>query len=110
MRVFNIDMNGEKLISNNGNGIINIEPGIEYKIKERLFEKDVVPKSNDLIQLMTGHFRPEFLGRLTEIIPFAPINVKSVSRIFDIHLKKELLQLLEKLEITLEISEKDKEK
>lgn len=82
--------------------------GSDYIVKS--FEKDVVPKSNDLIQLMTGHFRPEFLGRLTEIIPFAPINVKSVSRIFDIHLKKELLQLLEKLEITLEISEKDKEK
>lgn len=82
--------------------------GSDYIVKS--FEKDIVPKSNDLIQLMTGHFRPEFLGRLTEIIPFAPINVKSVSRIFDIHLKKELLQLLEKLEITLEISEKDKEK
>lgn len=82
--------------------------GSDYIVKS--FEKDVVPKSNDLIQLMTGHFRPEFLGRLTEIIPFAPINVKSVSRIFDIHLKKELLQLLEKLEISLTISEKDKEK
>ncbi|WP_452124585.1 AAA family ATPase [Flavobacterium ardleyense] len=82
--------------------------GSDYIVKS--FEKDIVPKSNDLIQLMTGHFRPEFLGRLTEIIPFAPINVKSVSRIFDIHLKKELLQLLEKLEITLTISEKDKEK
>ena len=32
------------------------------------------------------------------------------SRIFDIHLKKELLQLLEKLDITLEISEENKEK
>ncbi|WP_130736594.1 AAA family ATPase [Flavobacterium sp. J27] len=82
--------------------------GSDYIVQS--FEKDIIPKSNDLIQLMTGYFRPEFLGRLTEIIPFAPINVKSVSRIFDIHLKKELLQLLEKLDITLEISEEDKEK
>ena len=82
--------------------------GSDFIVKS--FEKDVIPKSNDLIQLMTGYFRPEFLGRLTEIIPFAPINVNSVSRIFDIHLKKELLQLLEKLEISLEIDEKDKEK
>ncbi len=82
--------------------------GSDFIVKS--FEKDVIPKSNDLIQLMTGYFRPEFLGRLTEIIPFAPINVKSVSRIFEIHLKKELLQLLEKLDITLEINEKDKEK
>jgi ATP-dependent Clp protease ATP-binding subunit ClpB len=82
--------------------------GSDFIVKS--FEKDIIPKSNDLIQLMTGYFRPEFLGRLTEIIPFAPINVKSVSRIFDIHLKKELLQLLEKLDIKLEIDEKDKEK
>jgi ATP-dependent Clp protease ATP-binding subunit ClpB len=82
--------------------------GSDFIVKS--FEKDMVPKSNDLIQLMTGYFRPEFLGRLTEIIPFAPISVKSVARIFDIHLKKELIQLLEKLDITLEIDEKDKEK
>jgi ATP-dependent Clp protease ATP-binding subunit ClpB len=82
--------------------------GSDFIVKS--FEKDIIPKSNDLIQIMTGYFRPEFLGRLTEIIPFAPINVKSVSRIFDIHLKKELLQLLEKLDIKLEIEAKDKEK
>lgn len=82
--------------------------GSDFIVKS--FEKDIIPKSNDLIQIMTGYFRPEFLGRLTEIIPFAPINVKSVSRIFEIHLKKELLQLLEKLDITLEIDDADKEK
>lgn len=82
--------------------------GSDFIVKS--FEKNIVPKSNDLIQLMTGYFRPEFLGRLTEIIPFAPIHVDSVSRIFEIHLKKELLQLLEKLDITLEIEPKDKEK
>ena len=81
--------------------------GSDFIVKS--FEKEVIPKSNDLIQLMTGYFRPEFLGRLTEIIPFAPISKNSVSRIFDIHLKKELLQLLEKLDITLHIDEKDKE-
>jgi ATP-dependent Clp protease ATP-binding subunit ClpB len=82
--------------------------GSDFIVKS--FEKDIIPKSNDLIQIMTGYFRPEFLGRLTEIIPFAPINIKSVSRIFEIHLKKELLQLLDKLDIKLIIDEKDKEK
>jgi ATP-dependent Clp protease ATP-binding subunit ClpB len=82
--------------------------GSDYIVQS--FEKNEIPKSNDLIKLMTGYFRPEFLGRLTEIIPFAPINVNSVSRIFEIHLKKELLQLLEKLDITLQIAQKDKEK
>lgn len=73
------------------------------------FNNGVIPKSNDLIQLMAGFFRPEFLGRLTEIIPFAPISKESVSRIFNIHLKKELVQLLEKLNMQLEISEADRE-
>jgi len=81
--------------------------GSDHIVKS--FENGIIPKSNELIQLMTGYFRPEFLGRLTEIIPFAPINKNSVSRIFDIHLKKELLQLLEKLDIQLDIDEKDKE-
>lgn len=82
--------------------------GSDFIVKS--FENDIIPKSNDLIQLMTGYFRPEFLGRLTEIIPFAPINKNSVSRIFDIHLKKELIQLLDKLDITLEIAPEDKER
>ncbi|TRW25679.1 ATP-dependent Clp protease ATP-binding subunit [Flavobacterium zepuense] len=81
--------------------------GSDYIVQS--FEKDIIPKSNDLIQLMAGHFRPEFLGRLTEIIPFAPISKSSVSRIFNIHLKKELVQLLEKLDIQLEINEADRE-
>ena len=81
--------------------------GSDYIIQS--FGNNIIPKSNDLIQIMTGYFRPEFLGRLTEMIPFAPISKNSVSRIFDIHLKKELLQLLEKLDIQLHIDEKDKE-
>ena len=41
------------------------------------FSKDIIPASNDLMEIMTRHFRPEFLGRLTEIIPFAPISEKT---------------------------------
>ena len=81
--------------------------GSDYIVKS--FQEDIIPDSNSLIKIMSSFFRPEFLGRLTEIIPFAPISSKSVARIFDIHLKKELLQLLEKLDMTLEIEEKDKE-
>ncbi|PZR22096.1 MAG: type VI secretion system ATPase ClpV [Flavobacterium psychrophilum] len=81
--------------------------GSDFIVKS--FGEDIIPESNDLIKIMSNYFRPEFLGRLTEIIPFAPISAKSVARIFDIHLKKELLQLLEKLDITLEIDEADKE-
>lgn len=81
--------------------------GAEYIVES--FSNKVIPSSTQLMEIMAKFFRPEFLGRLTEIIPFAPINVDNALKIFEMHLKKELLQLLEKLEITLEISQKDKQ-
>jgi ATP-dependent Clp protease ATP-binding subunit ClpA len=61
------------------------------------------PKSSDLMDLMANYFRPEYLARLTEIVPFAPISEENVVKIFDIHLKS-LLDPLTKQGITLEIS------
>ncbi|MEN7551931.1 ATP-dependent Clp protease ATP-binding subunit [Rapidithrix thailandica] len=61
------------------------------------------PTSNQLMEIMANHFRPEFLGRLTEIIPFGPITLENATGIFEIHLKKELISLLEELNISLEI-------
>lgn len=66
------------------------------------------PSSNQLMEIMTKHFRPEFLGRLTEIIPFAPISKENALGIFEIHLKKELYDLLKSLEISITISEEAK--
>jgi ATP-dependent Clp protease ATP-binding subunit ClpA len=56
------------------------------------------------MEIMTRYFRPEFLGRLTEIVPFAPINEKNIVKIFDIHLKN-LLKSLELQGIQLKIEE-----
>jgi ATP-dependent Clp protease ATP-binding subunit ClpA len=50
---------------------------------------------------MSNYFRPEFLGRLTEIVPFLPITEKYVPQIFELHLKKELLNLTKKLGFNL---------
>ncbi len=69
------------------------------------FTKGEIPKSSDLLEMMGAYFRPEFLGRLTEIIPFSPITEKIVDKIFKIQLKG-LLKALKKQEITLNISEK----
>lgn len=68
------------------------------------FDKGIIPKSNDLLEIMGSYFRPEFLGRLTEIIPFSPITKENVVKIFKIQLK-ELLRALEKQDITLTISD-----
>ena len=38
------------------------------------FNKGTIPQNNDLMDIMQNYFRPEFLGRLTEIVPFSPIT------------------------------------
>jgi ATP-dependent Clp protease ATP-binding subunit ClpB len=81
--------------------------GSDYIIES--FAKDVIPPSNDLMEIMSRHFRPEFLGRLTEIVPFAPISEKNIVKIFDIHLKN-LLKLLDLQGIRLEIDDEAKKK
>lgn len=72
------------------------------------FEKGEIPTSNKLMEIMTKYFRPEFLARLTEIVPFAPISEKSIVRIFEIQMKG-LLESLDKQGIKLEISDDAKE-
>ena len=58
---------------------------------------------------MSNHFRPEFLGRLTEIVPFAPITKENVVKIFEIHLKS-LIKSLNDKGIELIMDSKVKEK
>lgn len=71
------------------------------------FEKGVRPTSQALMDVMAKNFRPEFLARVSEIIPFAPIAAENVVRIFDIQLKS-LYESLAKLEIELILSETSK--
>jgi ATP-dependent Clp protease ATP-binding subunit ClpA len=52
-----------------------------------------LPTSAELMEVMSSHFRPEFLARVTEMVPFAPIREENVVKIFNIHLKKLLRQL-----------------
>ncbi|MCC3158598.1 ATP-dependent Clp protease ATP-binding subunit [Hymenobacter sp. 15J16-1T3B] len=67
------------------------------------FAEGQPPASADLLETMTRYFRPEFLARLTEIVPFAPISEANVARIFDIHLRP-LVEQLRRQGITLELS------
>ena len=68
------------------------------------FEAGEIPKSTDLMEAMGNHFRPEFLGRLTEIVPFAPITQDNIVKIFKIQLQ-DLLRALEKQEISLSLTD-----
>lgn len=68
------------------------------------FAQGKVPTHNDMLDVMQGNFRPEFLARLTEIVPFSPITEEIVLMIFNIHLKG-LLKTLGEQNITLDISD-----
>jgi ATP-dependent Clp protease ATP-binding subunit ClpB len=65
--------------------------------------KGEIPLPHQLMDIMTGHFRPEFLARLTEIVPFAPISEEHVARIFEIQLQS-LIEALNKQGIGFSMS------
>lgn len=46
------------------------------------------PTSAKLIEVMAQYFRPEFLGRLTEVVPFSPINENVAKEIFLLHFSR----------------------
>ena len=76
--------------------------GSDYIFKA--FGEGKVPTHDQLLEVMQGQFRPEFLARLTEIVPFSPITEEMIDRIFDIHIKN-LLKTLNEQIIKLEIDE-----
>jgi ATP-dependent Clp protease ATP-binding subunit ClpA len=45
------------------------------------------PTTTQLMEVMGQYFRPEFLGRLSEILPFSPITDDILLKIFDIQFK-----------------------
>lgn len=73
------------------------------------FAEGIIPQSKDLLEIMSDYFRPEFLARLTEIIPFRPIAEDTVERIFDIQLQQ-LLGALDKKNIQLTFDKDAKKK
>jgi ATP-dependent Clp protease ATP-binding subunit ClpA len=85
------------------NAVVLFTSNIGSEFVTKKFENKEIPSTNELMEIMSRHFRPEYLARLTEIVPFAPITEDNLVKIFDIHLK-ELTQLLSKQGITLEIS------
>lgn len=76
--------------------------GSDYIFKS--FGESHIPTHDEMLEVMQGQFRPEFLARLTEIVPFSPITAEMIDRIFDIHLSN-LLKMLSEQNITLKIDE-----
>lgn len=74
--------------------------GTEWLVET--FSKGEIPSTIRLMEMMSGYFRPEFLARLSEIVPFAPISEDMLLQIFNIQMKS-LHAPLEKQGITLEM-------
>jgi ATP-dependent Clp protease ATP-binding subunit ClpA len=91
------------------NALIIFTSNIGSQYVAEKFIKGEMPSSAMLLEKMGQHFRPEFLGRLTEIIPFAPMSEQMVQNILSIQLKS-LFQILEKQGIQLHLSQEAFEK
>lgn len=64
----------------------------------------ITPETTQLMEVMGQYFRPEFLARLSEIVPFSPINETMLLKIFNIQLRS-LEDALSKQGIELEMDE-----
>ncbi|WP_264524465.1 AAA family ATPase [Flavobacterium sp. N502536] len=87
------------------NAIIIFTSNIGSQWIQEQIENGHLPTSNQLIEIMSEHFRPEFLGRLTEVVPFAPINIEIAKAIFRLHLARLQEQLKSIKNISFDISE-----
>lgn len=63
------------------------------------------PDSGKLIEVMAQYFRPEFLGRLTEVVPFVPIDENVAKQIFNLHFGRLQEQLMKQKNIQLNLSD-----
>ncbi len=68
---------------------------------------DKEERDKRVLEALRGHFRPEFLNRIDEIIIFDRLDDRQITRIVDIQLQR-LLQRLAKQNITLVLTEKAK--
>lgn len=62
------------------------------------------PSTQQLMDMMGQYFRPEFLARLSEIIPFAPVSETMLLQIFNIRLN-ELKELLDNQKISIKLTD-----
>lgn len=65
------------------------------------------PTTTQLMEVMGRYFRPEFLARLSEIVPFSPIGEDILLMIFDIQFRN-VSNLLEKQGISILLTEEVK--
>ncbi len=86
------------------NAIILFTSNVGSQWLSEQLNNGIKPTTNQLMDVMGEYFRPEFLARLSEIVPFSPINETMLLKIFNIQLQS-LEEALKKQGIELEIEE-----
>lgn len=87
------------------NSIIIFTSNIESQWIVEQIQSGHTPDSGKLIEVMAQYFRPEFLGRLTEVVPFAPIDENVAKQIFNLHFGRLQEQLMKQKNIQLNLSD-----
>ncbi len=77
------------------------------EILQKIQGKDLQISKEEILKLLEpiirAHFRPEFINRVDEILPFLPLQEKDMEKIVQIQLKQ-LEQRLQEKEISLHVS------
>ncbi|WP_075603023.1 ATP-dependent Clp protease ATP-binding subunit [Saccharicrinis aurantiacus] len=76
--------------------------GSQWLIEQKEAGKN--PSTTQIMDVMGEYFRPEYLARLSEIVPFSPISEDILLKIFDIQFKS-IVNVLESKGINIEVSE-----
>lgn len=95
-------------VGNFSNALIIFTSNIGSDFIFKSFGEGKIPTHDRMLEVMQGQFRPEFLARLTEIVPFSPITSEMIERIFDIHIQN-LLRTLAEQNISLNIDDSARE-
>lgn len=73
-------------------------------IQELTSKKDYAALKTTLMDIISQHFRPEFINRIDEVVVFHALNQKQIHAITDIQLQQ-LQQRLKERDLQLEVSE-----
>ena len=101
----------EKIISDTGgSSTVTIFLNNYRKIQQERYENgEIKPEAQEQVMNdLRGHFRPEFLNRLDEIIMFKPLTKDNVGKIVDL-MVKELSDRLADQELSLELTDAAKQ-
>lgn len=90
------------------NAIVLFTSNVGSEWLSRQLAEGKTPTTTQLMEVMGQYFRPEFLGRLSEIVPFSPIGDDILLKIFDIQFGNVMKQL-EKQGVSILLSDRAKE-